>query len=154
MIVTQGATNTPKNLVSRVVSGRLHCMGDLRVLWREVLAPRLKARKAELGRSVSETAIARDVETATGQDSSRSLVAMWFRGEREPTVTQFVALCMRLMLDPVEVLASRTYVGAPREPAHKPLERQFVKSRNLDDIPHSKTKPSAKVKAHKVSHRK
>ena len=129
-------------------------MPDLRVLWRDVLAPQLKARKDELGRKVPERQIAYEVAQATGQESSRSLLAMWLRGEREPTVSQFVALCRRLMLDPVEVLASRTYIGAPREPAHNPSERQFVKSRNLDEIPHSKTKTLARVKAHKVSHRK
>jgi transcriptional regulator with XRE-family HTH domain len=148
--VTQGAITH----VSRQVAGILPRMGDLAALWRDVLAPRLKAQKKAMGRDVPEWRIAKDIQDATGQESSRSLLAMWLRGEREPTVSQFVALCRRLMLDPVEVLASRTYIGAPREPAHNPSERQFVKSRNLDEIPHSKTKTLARVKAHKVSHRK
>lgn len=129
-------------------------MNDLRVLWREVLAPRLKEQKDVLGRAVSERQIAYEVAQATGQDSSRSLVSMWFLGDREPTVSQFVALCRRLMLDPVEVLASRHHVGASSAQAHKPNGRQYVKSLNLDAIPHSKTKTSVRVKAHKVSHRK
>ena len=126
-------------------------MPDLRVLWRDVLAPQLKARKDELGRKVPERQIAYEVAQATGQESSRSLLAMWLRGEREPTVSQFVALCRRLMLDPVEMLATRTYVGASSAPTHS---RKYVKSRNLDEIPHSKTKMSVRVKAHRVSQRK
>lgn len=128
-------------------------MGDLKVLWRDVLAPQLKARKNELGRKVPERQIAYEVAQATGQVSSRSLLSMWFSGEREPTVSQFVALCRRLMLDPVEILSSRNYVRAASAPTHIP-ERKFVKPRNSEDIPQSKTKVSGKVKAHRASHRK
>ncbi len=79
-------------------------MGDWRTYWRQVLAPKLKARKAELGRKVSETSIAYDVSQGTGQDSSRSLLAMWLRGEREPTVSQFMALCERMGLSGIDLL--------------------------------------------------
>jgi hypothetical protein len=127
-------------------------MGDLKVLWREVLAPQLKAAKSGLGRRVPERQIAYEVAQATGQESSRSLVAMWLSGEREPTVTQFIALCRRLMLDPVQILASSTYY--PAVASAQPLVRKFVKSRNNDSVPQSKTKAKARTKAHKVSQRK
>jgi hypothetical protein len=79
-------------------------MRDWRTYWAEVLAPTLREKKRELGRALPERTIAFDVAKATGQDSSRSLLAMWFRGEREPTVSQFMALCERIELDPAEVL--------------------------------------------------
>lgn len=72
--------------------------------WREVCAPKLKAKKEELGREVPEREIAAWVETATGQPSGRALVNLWLLGLREPTVSQFVALCHKLKLDPDEVL--------------------------------------------------
>jgi len=81
-------------------------MKDWRTYYKKSLAPKLKARKDELGRSVPERSIAFDLQMATGQESSRSLLAMWFRGEREPTVTQFMALCERMGLSPIEVLAA------------------------------------------------
>lgn len=132
------------------VACTLRGMGDLKRLWRDVLAPTLKKQKDALGRKVPERQIAYDVAQATGQDSSRSLLSMWFSGEREPTVSQFVALCRRLMLDPVEVLTQRPYASVPTHPP----ERKFVKSRNLEDIPQSKTKASGKAKARRVSHSK
>lgn len=128
-------------------------MGDLRTLWRNEIAPRLKAQKDALGRQVPERQIAYEVAQATGQDSSRSLVSMWFSGDREPTVSQFVALCRRLMLDPVEILAERRFLGAHGAAPHAP-ERKFVKSRNNEAISHSETKRSTVTKARRVSHRK
>lgn len=72
--------------------------------WREVCAPKMLARKKELGRAVSEREIAAAVETATGKPSERALVWMWLHGEREPFIGQFFALCEKMGLAPFEVL--------------------------------------------------
>lgn len=74
--------------------------------WAKVCAPKLKARKRELGRKVPERQIAAAVEAATGKPSGRVLVAMWLRGEREPFISQFFALCKEMDMDPIQVLSS------------------------------------------------
>lgn len=72
--------------------------------WRDVGAPKVRERKAELGREVSNTTIAAAVEKSSGKNTSRQLVEEWFKGEREPYVSQLVALCEYLDLDPATVL--------------------------------------------------
>ena len=76
--------------------------------WRDVCAPKLKARKATLGRKVPEREIAAAVEAATGKSSQRGLVSLWLLGEREPYISQFFALCIKLGMDPMEVLEPPT----------------------------------------------
>lgn len=75
--------------------------------WREVCAPKLKARKDELGRAVPEREIAAAVEAASGKSSERALVSLWLLGEREPYISQFFALCSKLGMDPADVLEER-----------------------------------------------
>jgi hypothetical protein len=79
--------------------------GDWGDYWRRVCAPKLLAKKKELGRAVPEREIALYVERTTGKPSERSLVWMWLHGEREPFISQFFALCSKLEIDPIEVLA-------------------------------------------------
>lgn len=81
--------------------------------WKTVCAPKLKAKKAELGRGVPEREIAAAVEAATGKPSERSLVNMWLHGEREPFISQFFALCEKLGADPAEVLKARKSSHVP-----------------------------------------
>lgn len=122
------------NLVSRGVAGTVRDMEDWRGFWVKKIAPRLKARKDELGRNHPERTIAFDVQMATGQESSRSLLAMWFRGEREPTLSQFMALCDRMGLDPLEVITGRTFINPDKASTSAP-GRKFL---NNHAIPHSK----------------
>lgn len=82
--------------------------------WKNVCAPILMARKKELGRRVPEREIAAAVEAATGKQSERSLVGMWLQGRREPYVSQFIALCEKLELDPAEVLFHGDRINAVR----------------------------------------
>ena len=72
--------------------------------WRRVCAPKLKARKDALGRAMPEKEIASYVETATGKPSGRGLVSLWLLGIREPFISQYMALCQKLGMDPLEVL--------------------------------------------------
>jgi hypothetical protein len=72
--------------------------------WKEVAAPKARARKDRLGRAVSNTSIAAAVEASTGKRTSRQLVEAWFAGKREPYISQFFALCKYLELDPGEML--------------------------------------------------
>jgi hypothetical protein len=74
--------------------------------WREVCAPKLKARKDELGRTVPEREIAAAVEAASGKRTGRAALGHILSGEREPYISQFVALCQKLELDPLTVLQS------------------------------------------------
>lgn len=73
--------------------------------WRVVCAPRIRARKQELGgRSLPDSEIAAAVEAATGKPSDRALVNHWLLGRREPYISQFYALCEKLAVDPLEIL--------------------------------------------------
>lgn len=76
--------------------------------WREVCAPKLKAKKDELGRSVPERDIAAAVETASRKRTTRGLISLFLLGEREPYISQFMALCQKLGLDPLDVLGKET----------------------------------------------
>lgn len=71
------------------------------------------AKKQAIGRSLSNTDIAAAVERATGKDTSRQLVEHWFRGIREPYMSQFIALCERLELDPKQVITASTAASKP-----------------------------------------
>jgi hypothetical protein len=81
--------------------------------WREVGAPKVRARKEELGRALSNTMIAAAVEQSSGKSTSRQLVEEWFKGEREPYVSQLVALCAHLGLDVEGVLSRDAKVRVP-----------------------------------------
>ena len=90
-----------------IVAGRVATLGGVNPAdyWRLVGAPKARAKKDELGRSVSNTSIAAAVEQKSGKSTSRQLVEEWFKGEREPYVSQLVALCEHLDLSIVEVLS-------------------------------------------------
>lgn len=126
---TQRAIISGEKLVSRSVAGTLRDMRDWRTYYSKVVAPKLRAKKAELGRSVPERSIAFDLQMATGQESSRSLLAMWLRGEREPTITQFMALCERMGIPPIELLQQSVSVSH-RTRGRMIDERNFSKARN------------------------
>lgn len=72
--------------------------------WKDVCAPKLKARKEELGRKVPEIEIAAYVESNSGKRTTRSALNLFLLGVREPYISQFYALCEKLELDPVSVL--------------------------------------------------
>jgi hypothetical protein len=72
--------------------------------WTKVCAPALSSRKNKLGRTFPEREIAAAVAKATGKRTSRSLVGMWLGGAREPYISQFIALCDTLGIDPKDVL--------------------------------------------------
>lgn len=98
------ATDLPRTvgLTRRVAATFPHMgWGDY---WRDVCAPRLLAKKKELGRKLPDREIAAAVEAATGKPSERSLVWMWLHGEREPFVSQFFALCEKLGVQPEAIL--------------------------------------------------
>ena len=106
--------------------------------WKRNCAPKMMARKKELGRGVSEREIAAYVEEQTGKPSERALIGHWLHGRREPFFSQFLALCEKLEMDPHEVLRGKqeqrtriplaaTQEMAPSYPAvgsvKKPLRR-------------------------------
>ena len=92
-------------------------VSEWRDYWRNVCAPKLRARKRELGREVPEREIAAAVESASGKRSERGLVSLWLLGKREPYISQFFALCEKLELNHAEVLHHTA------KPARIPLAR-------------------------------
>lgn len=84
--------------------------------WREKCAPKLMAKKKELGRAVPEKEIAVYVELESGKSTTRGLVSLWLLGKREPYISQFFALCKKLDLPPHEVLGDGASVSK-RTPA-------------------------------------
>lgn len=88
--------------------------------WSKVCAPKVRAVKRDLGRAVSNTAIAAAVEQRTGKNTSRQLVEAWFSGVREPYISQLIALCEYLELAPADVFLSKP--TAQREPLFRARE--------------------------------
>jgi hypothetical protein len=72
--------------------------------WARIGAPKIRLRKRELGRAVSNTTIASAVESQSGKATSRQLVEEWMKGNREPYVSQLVALCDQMKISLTEVL--------------------------------------------------
>lgn len=90
---------------------------DPKDYWRNVCAPVVRSKKAEIGRKLTNTDIAAAVEHASGKDTSRQLVEHWFKGFREPYLSQFVALCERLEIEPVTVLTGGNVKNIPQKSA-------------------------------------
>lgn len=104
--------------------------------WRLIGAPRARERKEELGRAVSNSSIAAAVEAATGKNTSRQLVEAWFTGEREPYVSQLIALGEKLGLDPIALLAPPTRA---RRPAIQGSDVK-IHARKPDKLPRHKSR--------------
>lgn len=82
--------------------------------WAKVGAPKVRLRKLELGRKVTNTEIAAAVELKSGKRTTRNLVEAWFKGFREPYVSQLVALCSTMDIGVGEVLrAASTQASEP-----------------------------------------
>ena len=81
--------------------------------WREVGAPKLRARKAEIGRTVTNTQIAAAVEEKSGKATTRQLFEMFLRGTREPYISQLVAICDKMDLDLATVIGAPTAIRQP-----------------------------------------
>lgn len=98
--------------------------------WRLVCAPKLLERKEKLGRAVPEVEIAAFVESETGKPSGRALVWRWLHGEREPFVSQFLALCQKLGVEPNSILDGKATAEIKREPlfSTKPKRARAPKS--------------------------
>jgi hypothetical protein len=106
--------------------------------WREVCAPILKRRKDSLGRKVPERLIAAAVEEQSGKNTTRGALNLFLLGEREPYISQFIALCNKLGLTPLDVLAGRLVVSTSGAEDHT-QNRKFFNTRNTSNIPISET---------------
>lgn len=73
--------------------------------WKTLCAPKVRNRKHALGRAVPEKEVAAYVEVNSGKNTKRGLVSLWVSGAREPYISQFLALCDKLDLDPHVVLS-------------------------------------------------
>jgi transcriptional regulator with XRE-family HTH domain len=81
--------------------------------WRKVCAPQLKRVKDRLGRGVPEREIAAAVHTASGKGTTRQLVSLWLHGQREPYISQFLALCDKLGVNWRDVMEPSPATRAP-----------------------------------------
>lgn len=81
--------------------------------WRE----RAEADKKLAGKTDAD--LAAEVTELLGYDVSRALVNAWFRGRREPSIREFVALCTALGSDAGHVLLNvrMTYRQVPASSA-------------------------------------
>lgn len=136
--VTYGDVKTRRvqALPSLEVTGTVGGMGDGKDwanYWRDVCAPRLKAKKVEFGRGFPEWRIANAVGKLVEKPPQRSLVAMWLNGRREPYISQFLALCQVLELDPQKVLEpagqKRDKVPLARVNERAALQRKVTRKR-------------------------
>jgi hypothetical protein len=83
---------------------------DPKDYWRLVCAPKLREQKERRwGRELPAWEIADAVSKASGKPIDRGAVGHWLTGVREPYISQFIALCSKLEIDPMEVLQQRTY---------------------------------------------
>ncbi len=81
--------------------------------WRLVAAPKLKARKQEIGRSRTNTEIAAAVELASGKPTTRQALEHFINGVREPYISQLVAICRAMEIALEEVMQPPTVQRPP-----------------------------------------
>lgn len=82
---------------------------DPKDYWRLVCAPKLREQKeSRWGREMPAWDIADAVSKASGKPIDRAAVGHWLTGIREPYFSQFIALCTKLEIDPVEVMTPAT----------------------------------------------
>lgn len=62
---------------------------------------------------MTNTEIAAEVEAKSGKATTRQLLEMFFRGEREPYISQLVALCSALDMDMMKLIGGSTVLKAP-----------------------------------------
>lgn len=72
--------------------------------WKRICAPFLKGKKDKIGRSLTQADMAEAIEKESGKDTARALVGHWLKGIREPYISQFVALCRQLGVEPEEAI--------------------------------------------------
>ena len=88
--------------------------------WRLVCAPKLRRAKGALGEEEPAQAdLSEAVFEESGKKGKRAAVGHFLTGEREPYFSQFIALCRKLEVDPLEVLG-------PPIPPRVPLARADV----------------------------
>lgn len=95
--------------------------------WREVCAPRLREQKKALedaGQTITQEELASFVEANTRKRSTRALAGHWISGTREPYISQFIALCTKLRIDPMTVLSAAP--TAQRQPAIRGDEKKIM----------------------------
>ena len=100
--------------------------------WRSVGAPKVRARKLEIGRGMTNESIAEQIEIRSGKRTTRKAFENFMNGIREPYVSQLVALCSILELDVREFFASsdvpKRQPLAHRNQSRKPDRRQKVRT--------------------------
>lgn len=65
---------------------------------------RQRAEQEKKAAGKTDADLAAEVSDLVGHDVGRALVNHWFRGRRDPSLTEFMALCTALGADPGEVL--------------------------------------------------
>lgn len=82
--------------------------------WRLTCAPVLQRQRVALkavGQWRSQADMAAEIQEVTGKASERALVGHWITGEREPYISQMIALCNIVRLDPVALVAGKLTIA-------------------------------------------
>lgn len=94
--------------------------------WKTYGAPKVRARKAEIGRELTNEAIAEAIERLSGKRTTRKAFENFMNGIREPYVSQLMALCSIMELRAEEFFQAAAVVK--REPlVHRREGRRTIK---------------------------
>jgi len=121
------ASDLPRSVAYRVTVAATVGGMNPREYWLKIGAPKVRLRKSEMGRKVTNSAIAAAVESKSGKRTTRNLVEAWFKGFREPYISQLVALCSVMGLEVGDVLRQSHSVSEPlfrSAEGRKPLQKQ------------------------------
>jgi hypothetical protein len=108
-----------------------------------VIARQAKAKLAESGMPDKDRHIADFVQATTGKNSKRALVNMWLRGEREPYLSQFFALCSYLKIDPASALGFTDSGSSEKQRQTAPQVRSLQRFPPMIGRPDKRNKSSA-----------
>lgn len=70
--------------------------------WAKVCVPKLRERKEQLGRNFTNDSISEEVERLSGKRTGRTLFQHFLRGRREPYLSQALAICKVMGIEPGE----------------------------------------------------
>lgn len=115
---------------------------------------RHRAEEEKKAARKTDADLAAEVSELVGHEVGRALVNHWFRGRREPSLPEFMALCTALGADPGSVLLNvrvsyqAVSVASAAAPAlHQRAPSPEYLSKSAKRLKRTKTAPKVKVRA-------
>jgi transcriptional regulator with XRE-family HTH domain len=115
---------------------------------------RHRAEEEKRAARKTDADLAAEVSELVGHEVGRALVNHWFRGRREPSLQEFMALCAALGADPGQILLNvrMAYQKLPEAPTvaqalHDRAPSPEYLSKSAKRLKRSKTAPKATPKA-------